>query len=297
MTLDQLNILVRIVEGGSLRAAAEALHRTQPTLSVAIKNLEAELNVQLFSRDQYRNILTTEGRLLYQKAKVILDHVQDFENLSQHLAMDLEPVIEIALPASIPIADLLKVLQHCEAEFPYTRVNLSAGILLESWEHLRRDEVELAILYWVRDYPELESIPIGGIDLILVGSAEFVQRHGLAEEVPMSSMLELVHVILSQQYYPDPNNRFGIVEGGREWLVNDEFMRKEIILAGLGWSRLPRHLIERELRQGLLVPLKIAHYPSSEHVPLRLARKPKRRRGVVHQRLWALFEALHANQA
>ena len=48
MTLDQLQILVKIVEHGSMGAAAEALYRTQPTLSVAMKKLEEEFRHRAF---------------------------------------------------------------------------------------------------------------------------------------------------------------------------------------------------------------------------------------------------------
>ena len=47
MTFDQIEILEKIVEKGSFKAAAEALHRTQPTLSVAIKKLEDEFELLL----------------------------------------------------------------------------------------------------------------------------------------------------------------------------------------------------------------------------------------------------------
>ena len=43
MTLEQLKILSQIVKHGSLKAAATALHKTQPALSIAIKKLEEEL--------------------------------------------------------------------------------------------------------------------------------------------------------------------------------------------------------------------------------------------------------------
>ena len=45
MTLDQMRMLVQIAESGSLLAAAENLHRTQPTVTVAMQKLEAELFV------------------------------------------------------------------------------------------------------------------------------------------------------------------------------------------------------------------------------------------------------------
>ena len=50
MTLDQIRVLSTIVQTGSFRGTAELLHRSQPTLSVAIRNLEREFGFELFDR-------------------------------------------------------------------------------------------------------------------------------------------------------------------------------------------------------------------------------------------------------
>ena len=72
MTLEQLKMLVNIADTGGVLAAAEAMNRTQPTVSVAIKKLENELNLQLLARDSYRASLTPAGETLCQQARIIL---------------------------------------------------------------------------------------------------------------------------------------------------------------------------------------------------------------------------------
>ena len=54
MTFEQLKILQSIVEEGGVIAASKILFKTQPAISNAISRLETELQVQLFSRDEYR---------------------------------------------------------------------------------------------------------------------------------------------------------------------------------------------------------------------------------------------------
>ena len=72
MTLEQLKMLVSIADAGGILAAAEKLHKTQPTVSVGIKKLEEELGLRIFSRDSYRASLTPAGETLCQQARVIL---------------------------------------------------------------------------------------------------------------------------------------------------------------------------------------------------------------------------------
>ena len=110
MTLDQLKILDQIVEHGSMRGAAKALFRTQPTLSVAMKNLEQEFGLVLFSREQHRITLTLEGQAIYQKAKRVLGSADALQNLAKQLAMGNEPQVNIAFDGSIPIRLIAEVL-------------------------------------------------------------------------------------------------------------------------------------------------------------------------------------------
>ena len=72
MNLDQLRVLDAIVRTGSFRAAAEELHRAQSAVSYAVKNLESDLGVQLFSRDASRPVLTPEGQAVHAKARALL---------------------------------------------------------------------------------------------------------------------------------------------------------------------------------------------------------------------------------
>ena len=83
MTLDQIRVLSTIVQTGSFRGAAELLHRTQPTLSVAIRNLEREFGFELFDRANYRPVLTTEGAKILSQAQKILGQVEELDSLVQ----------------------------------------------------------------------------------------------------------------------------------------------------------------------------------------------------------------------
>ena len=83
MTLEQLQYFVAIVESATFFDAAESLHIAQSTLSKQIRNLELELDVQLFDRSRRHASLTDAGRVLYPDAVKLLKGVQ---GMKQHLA-------------------------------------------------------------------------------------------------------------------------------------------------------------------------------------------------------------------
>ena len=60
MTNEQLRMFIAVAEQGSFRRAAEVVNKTQSTVSFAVKTLENELQLQLFSRDAYRSELTPQ---------------------------------------------------------------------------------------------------------------------------------------------------------------------------------------------------------------------------------------------
>ena len=70
MILEQLETFIAIADQGGLRAASSILFKTQPTLSLSIKNLETELGVKLLDRTGYRVSLSQEGEKLYPEAKI-----------------------------------------------------------------------------------------------------------------------------------------------------------------------------------------------------------------------------------
>ena len=83
MTFDQLQYFVAVVESSTFFDAAESLHIAQSTLSKQIRNLELELDVQLFDRSPRHASLTEAGRALYPDAVKLLKGIQ---GMKQHLA-------------------------------------------------------------------------------------------------------------------------------------------------------------------------------------------------------------------
>jgi len=73
MELMQMEMFVAVVEEGSVRRAAERVHRTQPAVSIAVRKLEAEFGLPLFDRSKrYAFRLTQAGESLLGYAKRML---------------------------------------------------------------------------------------------------------------------------------------------------------------------------------------------------------------------------------
>lgn len=79
----QLDVFVQIARLGSVRAAAEALHLTQPAASMALAEMERQLDAPVFAREHGRLRLNTRGRELLPLAQELLERYAEFGRLAR----------------------------------------------------------------------------------------------------------------------------------------------------------------------------------------------------------------------
>lgn len=79
MTISQMQYFVAVCEYGTISKSAEMLHISQPSISLAIKDLEEQFGVTLFERENKRLLLTQEGKHMYEVSKRILTQIDTLE--------------------------------------------------------------------------------------------------------------------------------------------------------------------------------------------------------------------------
>lgn len=291
MTLDQLRMLVMIADTGSVLAAAEALHRTQPTVSVAIRKLEEDLGVELLARDQYRARLTAAGEKICQQAREVLHQSSSLADLAGHLAAGHEPKLRIAIEESCPVPLVLKVLKVLELKHPQTEFELIGERLWGALERLEQLDAELAITPWFEENVQLESFPIRTIRMVPVAAPDFLP--GISQRsLRLADLADKAQVVVRDSSRIPRQRSLGVLHSGRQWLVNDHLTKREILLAGMGWGRLQQHMVVAELEAGRLVELMIEDFGDSSEVEIRVARRREEIIGPVAAELWDSFRRL-----
>lgn len=79
MTLQQLRYVIKIVETGSISAAAKELYVSQPSLSKAVMELEDELDTTLFIREKTGIRLTDDGSRFLVRARQVMEQMDLLE--------------------------------------------------------------------------------------------------------------------------------------------------------------------------------------------------------------------------
>ena len=84
MTLTELRYIVAVAQKKHFGQAAQSCFVSQPTLSIAIKKLEEELDIKLFERSSKNEIRITEiGQKIVQQAQIVLREAQVINEISQ----------------------------------------------------------------------------------------------------------------------------------------------------------------------------------------------------------------------
>lgn len=133
MELTQLEELVAVAECGTMSAAAERLHISQPAISRSIAQLERELGQELFTRTRNRAELNEAGRVALDGARRVLAEVQALRDGIDEYAERLR-TIRVASCAPAPIWEVTRRMTEARP-----------GVILTT-EQLPEREVERAII-------------------------------------------------------------------------------------------------------------------------------------------------------
>ena len=141
ISLKQLSYALAVKETLHFKNAAERCFVSQSTLSSAIAELETQLGVQLFERDNKKVLVTAFGEQILARAQSVLTQVQDIEQLAKsHLAPLSQPMTLGVIPTIGPYL-LPLVLPSLREQYP----NFELGIVEEQSAELVR-QVKMGLL-------------------------------------------------------------------------------------------------------------------------------------------------------
>lgn len=253
LTLDQLRVLVTIADAGSFSAAGRSLSRAQSAISQSVANLEATQQVLLFDRAGHRPVLTEAGRVLVEQARLVLASAARFEAVAAGTRQGLEPELALAIDPMVPSAPLIESLRVLHDTWPQLPISFSTEGLGGALRRLRRKQAALAIGLLLPDVPEdLVAVPLSTIELVPVVGP----MHPLARQASPLTRADLephVQLVLSSDAIAESPD-YGVASFAR-WRFLDLGRRLDFLRAGFGWCRMPRHLVEPDLKKGRLVEL------------------------------------------
>ncbi|MCA1428080.1 MULTISPECIES: LysR family transcriptional regulator [unclassified Bradyrhizobium] len=256
LTLDQLRTFVTVSESGSFRSAAARLSRVQSAISHAIANLEAELGLALFDRTGHRPVLTPEGQSLLANARDILLRVDAMRARARGLGEGVELELSLTIDTLFPIGMVGAALTKMRAAYPSVSIRLAVEPLGGPIASLIDKRSSLAIVVGedFRD-PRIAVEAVSSVEQVAVVSVEHpLARRQSRNRISLQDLADHLQIVLSDPTPLTEGRMFGVLSP-QTCRVTNQDTKHAMILAGLGWGRLPFWLVERDLRERRLVRL------------------------------------------
>ncbi len=291
MTLDQLLAFDAIVSTGTFRGAADKLNKAQSAVSHQIRKLEDEIQFDLFSRDTYRPELTSQGIVLYRETARVLEAVRALKATVTGLRSEQEPIIRIAMTATMAFDPILRVLGQISAKYPSTHIRVDAEMMGGLLARLMDGDADM-IIAGLHDVPvdQVETLPVGRITIRPVAHHSFPPAKSKSM-LSRQQMQGYVQVVVSGTGGRDFEQSRDLLIGGQKWNVSDFNTKKSVIKAGLGWGGMPEHLIQADLDRGELVGLNVDGFPA-RHTEIFAIIRRDMPMGLVTSEIWNALKTL-----
>ena len=257
--LKAMTVFVRVVETGSLTAAAIACDLSPTMVGNHLQALETKLGTRLIHRTTRKQQISAFGQAYYERCIEILGLIDDSDRLAlDHLAT---PRGRLRVTAPVVFSNeclIPSIADYCE-RYPEVKLDIVATDALTD---LIEDGFEAAIRIGKVDIPEVVARPLQPYRLVLCASRAYLKTHG----VPKTPEDLKAHQCLTYAYPPrsewratrpewmlsGPGGRVSVPIDGRLKIDNSEALRRAV-LQGLGIAMLPEMLVKDDIRSKRLV--------------------------------------------
>lgn len=257
-TLDELLALTRVVDTGSITAAAEQLGQTTSGVSRALSRLEEKLEVTLLRRTTRRLELTEEGATFLAQARRILASVEEAEE--QMALRRQQPAGRLRVNAASPF--MLHVVVPLVAGFRerYPQIELELNTSDQIIDLLEQ-RTDVAIRIGALRDSTLHARPLGANRLRVLASPAYLARRGTPQSVGDLAGHELLGFT-----QPDSLNQWPLrTADGDSWIITPSLRAssgetlRQLALEGGGIVCLADFMTVQDRAEGRLLPVLEAH--------------------------------------
>lgn len=250
ITLEQWRALIAVVEAGGYAGAAEAMHKTQSSVSYAVQKLESLLGVKVFRIEGRKAVLTPTGQLLYRRARYLMEEAGGLEQAAKKLSAGWEAEIRLAVEVLFPTWLLLRCLDRLGTESPHTRIEIIESVMSGTPEALLQGQADLAVTAripqgWLGDpLMPIRFVPVAHPDHPL---------HRIGRKLSTQDLRK--HRQLMVRESGTRRDTPASMEAMQRWTVSNMATSIEAARSGYGFAWLPEEKIRDQVAAGSLKTL------------------------------------------
>lgn len=264
-SLEQLEAFAAAADTGSFSAAGRRLGKAQSAVSTAVANLEADLGVELFDRSGKYPLPTDEGVALLRDVRGVLERCAALRERAWAWAAGGGGVVRLAVDEVVPHELFTDVLMEFAGQFPEVELEVLYGVLGDVTRMVEEGRAELGLLVPHAYGPRTVSHR-------LAGHLKFRPYAGSGH--PLSALRSVGTDDLALHRQMLITSRGGesddeeTIFSPRVWRLESTHIIRDLVVRGLGWSFLPVHLAEADVKAGRLVELPVTGVAMEHPVPV-----------------------------
>jgi DNA-binding transcriptional LysR family regulator len=244
----EISAFIAVVEAGGFTAAARRTGDSQSAVSKAIGSLERRLGVVLFNRSTRSVTPTDQGQRYYDRAKPLLDGLDDADGELTNSTHSVSGLIRIAASGTFGRLHILPLIPDLLSLHPGLRVDV---VLSDFVRDMVDDGIDLAIRVGPVNDPDAIARRVASTPLVCVGSRRYFEQHGAprtpAELVDHNCLLYRGSTESTHWPFVGPDGPFSVSVRGNLTSNSVETIRAGV-LAGVGIGRFAKVSLSDDLR-------------------------------------------------
>ena len=297
---DNIAIFLAVLDHGSFSAAARALGRVPSAVSMAVAQLEAELDLQLFERSSREVRPTESARALEPEARQMAGQLRRLQAHALSLYQGLEQRLTLAIAPELLSAAWSDPLARLAEEFPSLEVEVLSAPQSDALRMLHDGAAHLALIYERTRVDERESFQELGSEMLV---AVISPQHPLARErngrFRLEDLVDIRQIAIvsrdAQVAGEEADQR--VLISRKVWRTDSHLATLRLVQAGLGWAYLPKRLAAPMLDSGELLGIGFAHMSNQVRLWVDVVWLNDRPLGLGAKRLIALMQDIAGLEA
>lgn len=173
MDIKQLTYFVTIAEEGTITHAANKLHMAQPPLSTQLKLLEDELGIKLIERGARKIKLTDAGKILYKRAKNILEITNSTTKEIEEFRKGTQGTLRLGTISSSGTVLLGKRIIEFNKKYPNIKFEIYEGNTYELIEKINSGIIEVGVVRTPFNSQNFECLFLESEPMVAVMSSDY----------------------------------------------------------------------------------------------------------------------------
>jgi DNA-binding transcriptional LysR family regulator len=252
ISLEQWQAFVAAADIDTFANAAEAINKSQSTLSYAIKQIEQSTGVKLFTTHGRRAVLTTEGEQLVIHARELIARATRIETLASQFALGAEARIRLRIEAIYPNSIILEAMDRFSKEQPQTKIDYQRSVLSGSEQALLERNTDIVI--GGRVPPGFVGKSLGRFRFV-AAAAPSHPLHQIDSQITLDILQEHRQLVVRDTGIR--NIDAGWLGANQRWTLDSPDLSIEAAIKGMGFAWYPEALIANHLASGALKPLNL----------------------------------------